>query len=517
MNAASAPLSAGSSRERAGLATTLAVMVLAVLLVALFARVMTAPLRHDEQLFFTAGMMFGHADLYRDLGYNHLPNLPILLSAVDALFPARPFLGGRLLVFAGWLAAAGVLAALAMRATGDRWVAALSVLLLITNPLLIDRPGTMITNNFLPVPFALAGVMAFIVAADRDRPRPGLVFVAGLLIAIAIGFKANFVLMIPPFAVAALMVPRDLGLADRLRLVTVPLLAGGIVGGLPTLWYFGTDPQGFMAHVLGYHQGPHRAWAAAQDDDLVISLRDRLMLAQSLWMAGTTLLTGVLITTAGVHLWRRGWRPRWPVLLVAGLTLCGAIVAFVPTPSFPQYFVPPLPFALVLTILLLGDMTRAERRVAAPLLIAVAALAIVGSGPRLLAELPGLMRPARWTGNDVHRVSEAIVAAADGRPVATLSPVHVMEAGGVIYPELAAGPFVYRVADLIPAADRRHYRMASTAGLPTLLDADPPGAILVGLEGKLDDAFRAYAAAREYRRVPLPPGRDPSLELYVRR
>lgn len=491
--------------------------MLSLLLLALFARVMTAPMRHDEQMFFTAGMMFGRGDLYSDLGYNHLPNLPILLSAIDALFPARPFLAGRMLVFAGWLAAAGVLVMLALRTSGDRWVAALAVLLLITNPLLIDRPGTMVTNNFLPIPFALGGVAAFIVAADRPRPRAGLVFVAGMLVAIAIGLKANFVLMIPPFAVAALIVPRGLTLRDRLLLVTLPLLAGGIVGGMPTLWYLASDPQGFMAHVLGYHQGPHRAWAAAQEDQLVISMRDRLVLAQSVWLAGATLLTFVMVATAAVHLWRRGWRPRWPVLLAAGLMLCGTNVAFVPTPSFPQYFVPPLPFALLLMVLLLGEMNRGERQRAAPLMIAVAALAVMASGPRLLVDLPGLARPAQWTGNDIHRVSEAIVAAAAGRPVATLSPVHVVEAGGIIYPELATGPFVYRVVDLIPAADRRHYRMVSAADLPALLDADPPGAILVGLEGELDDAFRAYAAAREYRRQPLPPGKDSALELYARR
>ena len=474
---------------------------------------MTAPLRHDEQLFFTAGMLFGTGDLYQDFGYNHLPNLPILLSLVTGLFPQQPFLAGRALVFAAWLAAAALVAAIGWRATRSRPIAALGVLLLVANPLLIDRSGTLITNNFLPVPFALGGLLAFSAATDRDRPRPLLMMLSGFLLAAAIGLKANFILLIPPFALAALLVPPAVPFGTRLRLVTLPLLAGGIIGGLPTLLAFAANPHGFAAHVAGYHRGPHRAWAA-QQDGLVVSFPDRLMLGQSLWSSGATLLVAVVVLAAAITLRRRGWKPRWPVLLATGLVLTGMIVAFIPSPSFPQYFTPPLPFAIVLLLLLLGDLHLGERLSMTPLLISVAALATIGSAPRLLTELPGLARPDRWTGAAIHRTSAEIAAAAQGRPVATLSPVHVLEAGGRIYPELAAGPFVYRVADLIPPADRRYYRMVSAATLPALLDADPPGAVLTGLEGRLDDGLRAYARQRGYRRQPL--SGDPRLELYVR-
>ncbi|GGE14474.1 hypothetical protein GCM10011529_21070 [Polymorphobacter glacialis] len=473
---------------------------------------MAEPLRHDEQMFFPAGILFGSGDLYRDFGFNHLPNLPIMLAAVDALFPARPFLAGRALVFVAWLAAAALVAAIGWRATRSRMIAALGVLLLVTNPLLIDRSGTLITNNFLPIPFALGGLLAFLAGADRERPHAALLFLSGFLLAVAIGLKANFVAIMPPFAVAALLVPQRIGLARRLRLVTLPLIAGGIIGGLPTLYAFAVDSAGFAAHVFSYHRGPHHAWAM-QQEDLVVSFKDRFLLAQSVWGSGATLLTALVIVVAGLQLLRRGWRPRWPVMLTAGLVLAGIMVAFVPTPSFPQYFTPPLPFAIVLMLLLLGELGPGERTSAAPLLVAVAVLAIVTGGPRLLAELPLLARPAKWTGNSVHRDSVAIVAAARGRPIATLSPVYALEAGGTIYPELAAGPFVYRVADLIPVKDRRHYRLVSPAALPALLDANPPGAVLVGLEEHLDDGLREYASTRGYVRQPL---ERPELELYVR-
>jgi hypothetical protein len=50
---------------------------------------------------------------------------------------------------------------------------------------------------------------------------------------------------------------------------------------------------------------------------------------------------------------RRGWRDgllavwSWPVVLAAGLALMGVAISFVPSPSFPQYFVPPIPFLTI--------------------------------------------------------------------------------------------------------------------------------------------------------------------------
>src|SRR3546814_13573777 len=63
--------------------------------------------------------------------------------------------------------------------------------------------------------------------------------------------------------------------------------------------------------------------------------------------------------------------------------------------------------------------------------------------------------------------------------VATLWPIHALEGGGTIYPEFAAGPFGYRIADHIPAADRRNFRTTSASRLPAFRDEEPPHAITV--------------------------------------
>lgn len=503
-----------ASRSAALAAST----VVALLVLAFVATIVSAPIRHDEQLFVSAGLMFGRGDLYRDFGYNHLPNLPILLKIVAlAGGAASPVLAFRWVVVVAWIATGWLLASFAWRATASLWVVLLACLLLVASPLLGGQAGTLVTNNFMPIPFALAGLFVFLDEAMQPRPRAWKMALAGFLLAVAVGMKANYVLLIPPFAVAGLLAPPALPLRERLLRVALPMLAGGIIGGLPTIWAAVAEPAVFVDHVFFYHRGPHLAWALASSEPLVISMTDRLALGLSLWGSGSTLLLGVAIVAVGGQLLARGWRPDWRIWLVVALVVAGAVVAFVPRPSFPQYFVPPLPFALVLLVLLAGAQSRSERAAMVPLFAAIALLALVIDAPRLISRLPALARPASWTGVGVHEVSRQVVAAAHGRPVATLSPIYALEAGGVVYPEFVAGPFVYRVADLMQPDHRRYWRLVSPSTLAARLDADRPGAILVGAEGRLDDAFRRYAAVHAFRRVPLAGAqtRYGALELYV--
>ncbi|WP_419813914.1 hypothetical protein [Glacieibacterium sp.] len=491
---------------------------LGVLCAALAATILGAPLRHDEQMFVSTGLLFGQGALYRDFGFNHLPNLPILLNAVAHLTDFwRPLLVYRCVILLAWLATGWLLAYLARKETGSPLAAMFVVLLLVANPLLGGQAGTLVTNNFMPMPFALAGLALYLGEATRAEIRPIRIALAGALLAVAVGMKANYVLLIPPFAVAAICAPASLPLAMRLKRLALPLLIGAAIGGAPTLYAFAADPAGFIDHVVGYHRGPHLAWALTSRESLVISLHDRIALSISVWGAGPTLLLAASVVAVAVQLASRGWRPDWRVLLVLGLVATGIAVAFLPRPSFPQYFAPPLPFLLVLLILLIGRQTDAERRSMMPVFAAAAGLTIVLAAPPLLARLPLLARPAAWTGNVVHDTAVAVAAAAHGRPVATLAPIYALDGGAAVYPELAVGPFVYRVADLIAPDHRRFWRTVSASTLAARLDAQPPGAILVGAEGELDDAFRAYAASRGYRRASLPNAatRYGELQLYV--
>lgn len=490
----------------------------AAVLLCVLAKILSAPVARDEHMFFAVSLLAGDHDIYSGLGFNQLPNLPLLVGPLLRMSEA-PFVTGRLIVFAAWIAAALLLAHATHRETRSPLLAALSVALLGSSPLLLNETGTLFGNNFLPVPFALGGVLLFLRALEPGaEPRRRLLFLAGIVLAVAAGFKGNYVFVIVPVGLAALALPPGMPLLRRLRTVTLPLLAGGLLGGAPTLLRLIGNPQGFLAHIIGYHTGPHMAHALLSDEDLVISLGERLILARQMWGDGGTILVGFACAVLLAMLLRRGWRPDWPILLVGSLVGLGALFGLIPAPSFPQYFSLPAPFLILLMMMLAGRAGSDEHIAVGPLLLALAATVLLIDGPRLVRDLPRLARPSSWEPIKVQALSRRIVEATGGGLVATLSPIHVLAAGGRIYPELAAGPFVYRVVELIPADQAVHYRRLVGAGqLAALLDEDPPAGVLVGEHGKLDDAFRAWTAERSMAAADLDGGatRYGRLELYV--
>nr|WP_310524346.1 hypothetical protein [Polymorphobacter sp.] len=511
--AAPAPHAAPKPAIRTGspIAARIAAVLLALATLGLFARIMAYPLRHDEQMYLPVGALLSDGALYQDYGFNNLPNLPLLLHLVFTGSGTEHYLlTGRLVIFAGWLLAALAMALIVHRATGSGTAVVLAVLALFTSPPLLGPAGMTVTNNFLPIPFALLGTHFFIAGLDRPHPHRAALVISGLCLAVAAGFKANYIFLAPPFAIAALLLPRHLPVAHRLTTVILPLTLGAIVGALPLLILAAPDPDAFIAHVLNYHRGPHMAYWQANpsvDGPKIMSLGGKVQLAESIWFGGATLL--ILLSCACLAfaggLRRDAAKPLWPVLLVAALTLGAALVSFVPTPAFPQYYVAPIPFGIALTALLYGRLDPHRRAAAAPFLQAAAALMLLLGAPRLLADLPQLARPSHWAGNQAHAAGHDIAAAMNAvGPLATLAPLYALEAGQKIYPELAAGPLVYRVGDLIPQHDRRYYRMVSPTTIGALLAANPPAAILIGYEGDLDTPLKAFAVAHGYRPVTFP-------------
>jgi len=502
-------------RPSRSVAATLPVVAIGIALAGLFARVMTYPIRHDEQIYLPVGVLFGQGDLYRDHGFNNLPNFPILVRLTLAASGSEHLLlTGRLIVLAGWVTAVSAIAVFAARATRDRWAGVLAALLLLTNPVLLGQTGMLATNNFLPMPFAILGTVLFLTAFDRSSPRSGLLLAAGFCVAVAAGFKANYVFLVVPLAVAAIMVPRHTKTIERLARVTLPFAAGGILGALPTLAYLMSDPDAFLAHVIRYHRGPHIAyWLHNPDLDgtKVMTLAGKLAMAAQVWGGGGTILvTTVIVALAGVGRRHRAAAqapPAWPIILVLALILGAMALSFAPTPAFPQYYTAPIPFGIILLVLLYARLpsdTRAKIRFWTAAALTVPVLL---SLPRLALALPSLVQSKTWTVYRVHAaggVLADLVRSNGGRtgPIATLAPIYPMEGGLAVYPALAAGPLVYRVGELIPQGDRKYYdRRISPETIERLLVKTPPAALLVGLEGKLDAPLISYANTHGYHRV----------------
>jgi hypothetical protein len=491
--------------------------LLAIALAGLFARIMTYPLRHDEQMYLPAGVLVGKGSLYSDFAFNHLPNLPLLLHAVFTLGGVEHFLlAGRLVTFGFWLLAAAGLALIGTHIAGSATAGAFAVLMLLTNTLLLDQTGMLVSNNFAPIPFAIFGFYWFVSGLQDGTPGRGRIALSGFCLAVAAGLKANYVFVILPFALLSLLLPTSISFARRLTAVAAPLAVGGVVGALPTLYFLAAGPESFLTLVYSYHTGPHIAYWRANDDPahpVSMSLSDKLQLAHLLWLSGSSAVVALL--ALGLALLRAreaggsgglGRLLRWPSLLAIGLAILGAMVSFVPTPAFPQYFAPPLAFLFIFAALCYGSLSPSARVAGRPFLYASGAVLLVMAAPKLFGDLPKLASPAEWTGYRVHRVAERIREQVDDGGVwpaklATLSPIYALEGGLEVYRELSAGPFIYRLTSLIPEADRSRYPGVSPDALPRLLDREPPAGILVGFEGELDARLIEYAKSRGYVRL----------------
>jgi len=503
---------------RVGRRETALEITVAILGLGLFGRIMTYPVQHDEQYYVPAGILFSPDTLYNVLGFGHLPNLPILLHLLYQLPIAGHYLlAARLLIVAGWVGLALALVSIGRMLGAGRAAILLSILLLITNPILLGPTGMAATNNLVPMTLAMFGLAAFIRGELRPDGRFSAFALSGLLLSLAGGFKVNYAVLIAPFVVGCLFLPRTVSLPARLAGVLLPFLVGGLIGGAPTLFFLVRDPQGLLYHTIAFHRGPQIAyWLSHGDpaDPKFFDLKSKLVLAQQLWSTGVTLVllfslgAVALISLSISRLHAADRRAFWPVGLIGSAMLAGVALSFLPTPAFPQYYTPPIPFGLALFLALIGRIPETRGELARPVLSAAAGLALVLGAPMLMPSLPSLLFPRSWTGFQIHddagRIAELIGPARLERPVATLAPLYVLEAGDRIYPQLGLGPFIYRAIDYVPPQQQVHFvAPVSPTRVGRVLEATCPAAILVGLEGDLETPLIGFAKAQGYSAHPL--------------
>lgn len=497
--------------------------VAGLFLLALFSRIMMEDLRHDEHMFVAAGALLGRLDLYSDFSYSHLPNLALFLSGLFELAGSNQYLLiARISLFATWILFLLGMYLTATRLSGRRVIGLFAMLLLITDQLFISHVGMVVSNNIYAATLTIYGLFFFLVGLAAAERRPLWIALAGLLLSLAAGVKANFFVFVIPIAIAAVLLPAHLAFRDRVLTTVLPLAVGGIVGALPTFAYLAAHGDVMVFNVFDFHTGPHRAYWSEPDHAATVTgmtLPSRVFYAHQLWTAGSTLLIFLgalgLVTVATLH---RGLAAALihfadgRILLVLALVLAGIAICFPVLPSFPQYYMPPIPFAIVLIAALYGRLDPRETRAATPLLVTFALAALVLGGPRLFANLPSIVTPDRWTPVKVHAVSadigEAMRAAGRSGPVATLVPIYALEAGLDVYSELGTGPFYYRIGDYLTAEDRETFHVASPATLGTLFERNPPAAILTGYEGKLDQPLERYGEINGYDTLPASFGED---------
>ncbi len=517
--AQAAPLRPSSIRAGGRIGAVLLAAAAALVLLGVFLRIMTFEMRNDEHLYAPPAVLLDEMRLYEDVFYNHTPASAWLFHAAALPFGGeRVLLPARLAVFCAWIVFAGLVFWAGRRLGGSALLGATLVILVLTNDYLMGVSGVTATNNILPLPIAFAGLSLFLLGTGGRQgsaaPRSGLVFVAGILLSVAILFKVNAVAFAFATALGSLFLPAGLRAADRLRRVILPLALGGLAGALPLLPLVLRGPATFWANVVAYHTGPHRDWwagAAETEPGLALSLSGKVFLAYDVYGSGANLLLfalcviGLVLFAAQKGRFRFGQEERCVLFLLIAL-LIPLGMAFLPTPSFPQYFAPPLVVLPLLAAILWRSLGLAGKAVPAQVMTGVLLLGLALGLPRLLLAAPALADPSGWTVNRVHAegvaLRRAIEAEGQAGPVATLLPVYPLEAGLPVYPEFATGQFAYRTGDLLGPELRARYVTTAPSEVEAFLAADPPAALLLGFVPEIEAPMRRFARENGYRQVP---------------
>ncbi len=156
-----------------------------------------------------------------------------------------------------------------------------------------------------------------------------------------------------------------------------------------------------------------------------------------------------------------------------------------------------------------GSCRGSTRKSVAALTVVSVALAFwndrnAGTMIRAYGSLTVLMKPAEWAPNRFHASAQELRCWVKTGSVLTLAPAQPLEANLRIYPEFANGPFAWRSAAFVAPERRKHLHLIAPSDLPQFIHAQPPVAILVGVENaEAEKDFIAFARDNGYRSVSL--------------
>lgn len=472
-----------------------------VLVVLLVAFTLTRGYNHDEEQFLAAARLTMDGAIYRDFIHLQPPYYVELLGGIYRLLGQESgfFLTARLVNLLATLAAC---LALWHRAGRDPWPGFAAIALFVTCTAI--QPGIDSTrNDMMPCALALWGASLVMGEMPRTRARYWAILLAGALFAAAVGIKLSYAFA--PLAVT-------IYLAWRRPRMLAPLIAGGVAGALPLLLFIPVGWEGFKAGVFDYHRITPALWHAEMGLSHYFGLEYLAEFLNRRVLTDAT-LTALLLLATGLFSARRqpdvatAMQVRHAGLML--LLLAGALLfGLLPRPPYIQYFQPFAAFSIFCLPTCWQALAGAAPMRRA-LLCAVLLLGCLPGGLVMLATAPKLLAPQKWMVNRVTETGQSVrnmLAACDFvGPVATLSPIPVLEAGLAIYPELAAGPFFYRTGDHLTAEAVTALKGASRKTLPDLLAARPPAAILVGREtGPLEAPFIEYARSHDFQAKDVP-------------
>lgn len=480
-----------------------------------FAKIMTH-FNHNEHMYITAGVLVSQNKvLYRDFAYLQMPYLPLLYGGLYQLLgiDSHYYLAGKLVSFLALAGSAWVLFLITRRVLGESNIASGLAALFLLNMSIVG-PAREVSNYILPVFLSFLAVFLFESAHQQPNKQPLLMMLAGLMLAFAVGVKLTYAAIVFPFLA---VIGLQMLLNSKLFLTTIarqflPLLAGLWIGLLPIAGFIIRDPAVFIFNNWGYHT-INTQWRFLTGYTGTMSLSSKLIFAGETFLKtdNLILLSGVTLGVAFSLLdFRRTKKISMGLVLALFLFITGILTALAPTPSFSQYYTIPISFLFILLVYSWGVKINGTFRPQRMAILFMVLASLVNVGMAYIESISDLRYREKWSALYIHDVSTKIRKVLHQKDagmvskVATLSPLFAVEAGLPIYPELASGPFLYRVGDLLTAEQRNYLIASSPNTIKLLFETDPPIAILTSFYGELERPLVEFALQNGYKEIELP-------------
>jgi 4-amino-4-deoxy-L-arabinose transferase-like glycosyltransferase len=502
-----------TKQVRAAMGRMFIIILLGVLCLGMFSHVMTTPVGPDEQMYITASTLVQKNVLYKDFAFAQMPYLPIFYGLLYKLTGISYYLlSGRLISFFFIVISIVLIYLLAYRLSKDRLFSLCALFLFALNRITLYIAGYS-WNAVIPVALSLAGLYVFMRSVFETRAKQIGIFCSGFFLALAVGIKLYYAVILLPFFVVSLLYPASLRLKKRIIHVLLPLVSGIALGLLPALYYLIKDAYSFIFNNFSLHIAA-RNWYSitgyTESMDIISKIK-YLIIVLCYYPTNTALCIGSFFIffaiakgiKAGNGQFLKQLLQRDSLLLTLMVFLTLVTVAFMKPLQF-SYFALPFPFIIAMLACLFAAIPAKEKDRVRLIFIYLVALYFILSGGSLIKDSINLTDRNHWAGIYVHRVAENIresIGPVPGGKIATLAPLYIVESGLPIYNELATGPFLYRFGDYIPEDTRKRIVLTSPQGLNELFKKETPRAILVGFWPKWESAFVRYAEENNYLKI----------------
>jgi 4-amino-4-deoxy-L-arabinose transferase-like glycosyltransferase len=464
-------------------------------------------LSHDEHQHIAAGALIAREGLlpYRDFPYFHTPYLAFayagLFRITDHLLTSARV--ASVLCATGLIGMIGTVAFGLFRPRGVRCavlVCAASVLLTVMSDLFTQSSGVALNHD----PGLFLTVLAFLAHIAGLRGERTIWFIiSGILLGLAIGTRITCAPLMAPFGLALWLYPT----AGVWRWRRVFAFSGGLLLGMAGLIYLAVvaPEQTYFGNIEFAKINIIYRFAIGEPRTMTVLKKLRFFFKVIL-RPDFGLFLAALLPLLGAYFAHRGTRGRWRfelrfTLLALPFVLLGS---FAPSPLFDQYFYPLVPFFALIGLFALASVPAESpwfRRTAIAGLAATVLNAALGMSA--YREILDFLRTDKWDAEKLHRNVMELRAIVPAGKILTVAPVYPLEAGLPIYPEFTTGPIAWRVAPYVDEAKAVRLHMPTPDTLESLLQGDPPAAVMVGYEKTGEELLTSYAKRHGYRKVPF--------------